>query len=269
MNATRTSPEHDHDHEVKEYLFHPFREAVIVGFIVFVVISITTLLIYFNTVSAMNGEIREGLARTASVVALSIDGDLHRTFCSPEQERSPEYARAVQPLIRTLRGDSTIAFVYTVVLKDGKPYFVLDPTPPGDTNGDGIDEKSHIMQEYDDGSPVMMDALRQRKCLTEAQPYKDKWGASISGYSPFYDSSGMFVGIVGVDVKADNYNRRLEPIRRASIRAIVTGLFTAFIVSSLVWFMRNFLKVINANRLRIHADLMSERQRKQATTSNE
>lgn len=249
------------EQEVREYRAHPFREAVIVGTIVFVVISIMTLLIYFHTVSAMNAEIREGLARTASVVALSIDGDLHRTFYSPEQEGSPEYSRAIEPLVRTLHGDTTIAFVYTVILKDGKPRFVLDPTPAGDTNGNGIDQKSHIMQEYYDRSPVLMQALRQRKTMTESQPYVDRWGATISGYAPFYDSSGVFVGIVGVDIKADNYYRRLEPIRRATIRAIVTGFFTAFIVSSLVWFMRRFAKIINAKRISLYADLQIERQR--------
>lgn len=232
-----------------------------VGIIVFVVISITTTVIYYSTLTAMKGEIREGLARTASVLALSVDGDLHRTFHSPAQENTPEYQKAVQPLLRTLRADSTISFVYTVVMKEGKPYFILDPTPPGDMNGDGIDEKSHIMQEYSDASPVMRHALRMRKTETEAQPYKDSWGSSISGYAPFYDTSGAYVGIVGVDVNARNYYQRLEPIRRATVRAVVTGFFTAFIVGSLVWFMRNFSKVINRSRLRIYADLLMERQR--------
>ena len=248
------------EHSAVNYRFHPFREALMVGITVFAVISIATAFIYSSTLSAMKGEIREGLARTASVVALSIDGELHKSFKSASQEGTPEYAQALWPLVRARQADSTMKYVYTVVLFDGKPHFILDATEQGHKNTNGVEEKSHIMQLCEDASPVMIDALSHHKTLTEEQPYQDAWGSSISGYAPFYDNSGAFVGIVGVDLDARNFQQRIEPIRRATIRAVVTGFFTAFIVGSLVWFMRNFSRIINSSRLRIHAELLKERQ---------
>ncbi|NTU54162.1 MAG: chemotaxis protein [Chlorobiaceae bacterium] len=240
---------------IPTYRFYPVRESFIIGTLVFIVVSITTSFIYYYTLDALKGEIREGLARTAAVVALSVDGDLHETFHSPTQESTPEYANAILPLARALRADPSISYVYTVILRDGQPMFILDATPPGDVNHDGIDEKSHIMQECKNPTTVMLDALRRHRVLTEQEPYQDMWGASISGYAPFYDSGGRFAGIVGVDIKADNYYKRLEPIRRATVRAIVTGFFTAFVVGALVWFMRNFSRVINEKRHNLYEEL--------------
>ncbi|NTU54163.1 MAG: chemotaxis protein [Chlorobiaceae bacterium] len=244
---------------VPSYGFRPFLEALVIGIAVFAAISLTTTFIYKYTLDALKGEIREGLARTASVIAPSINGDLHRQFHSREQETSPEYARALVPLSNALRTDKSIAYVYTVVLRDGKVYFVLDPTPPGILNDDGLEEKSHIMQEYADAPAELLLAIRRQKTVTSKEPYQDAWGSFMSGFAPFYDSTGRFVGIVAVEIKADNYYARLEPVKRATVRAVVTGFFTAFTIASLVWFMRNFSRVINSSRSQIYADLIEAR----------
>lgn len=235
-----------------EYRFYPLTEAILISVVVFFAIFITTYFIYFHTLNAQKGEIREGLLRTASVGALFVDGDAHRQFISPDQEKSAEYAKAILPLKNILVADSTIAYVYTLVMKNDKVYFVLDPTLSNHKNGNGIDDKSHIMQEYREANNVVILALKKHLRIADQEPYQDRWGSFISAYVPVYDSHGKFACVLGVDIRADNYFKRLAPIKRATIRAVVTGFFVSFLIGALVWFMRKFSKIMNRSRHNIY-----------------
>ena len=109
-----------------KYWFYPLTEAIIIGVVSFCAIFLTTYFIYFHTLNAQKGEIREGLLRTGAVCASFVDGDGHSQFISQDQEQTAAYARALQPLKNTLKADSTIAYVYTLVMKNDKVFFVLD-----------------------------------------------------------------------------------------------------------------------------------------------
>jgi len=240
--------------ETAEYHFYPLMEAVIIGLAVFLAIFSTTYFIYRHALAAQKGEIREGLVRTGKVLAAFVDGDAHKNFVSPDQEQTDAYKQALLPFQQVLKADSSIAFVYTAIMKDGKVHFILDPTPSGDSDGDGIDDKAHIMEEYTEAREDIIRALEEKIMVTSQEPYTDRWGSFVSGYIPFYDSDGRFVGVLGIDIDSTNYFARLAPIKRATIRSMVTGFFIAFLVSSAVWFMRNFSKVINRSRLAIHRE---------------
>lgn len=240
---------------VKRYRFMPLTEALVIGLSMFAAIFVTTYFIYTHAVNAQKGEIQDGLLRVARTVTTFVDGDLHKTFTSKLQERTDEYKQAIDPLERAVNADPTIAYVYTVVLRDNQVYFILDPTPSGDEDGDGVDDKSNIMEPYPEATPEMLMALKEQKAVVEPQVYTDRWGSFLSGYVPFYDSEGEFVGVLGVDISADDYLARFTPIKRATIRAIVTGFFVAFLVGSIVWFTRNFAKVLNEKRISLIQEL--------------
>lgn len=241
-------------HQAAEYRIYPLAEAVFVGLSIFIAIFLTTLFIFFHALDAKKGEIREGLTRTGSVLAEFIDGDLHRTITSRADEETEAYRKALVPFERALNADPSIAFVYTGILEDDKVYFILDPTPSGDSDGDGIDDKAHVMDVYPEASEEMLRALRDQEIVISEEPYTDRWGSFVSGFVPFYDSNNEFVGVLGIDIEAKNYFQRLAPIKRATIRAIVTGFFIAFLIAALVWFMRNFSREINARRLALIDD---------------
>lgn len=243
--------------QTAEYRIYPLTEAIAIGIVVVLAIFSTTYFIYHHALNAQKGEIQEGLIRTGNVLAAFVDGDIHRSFFSPDQEQTDAYKQAVQPFEKILKADPSIAFVYTGILKDGKVHFILDPTPGGDADGDGVDDKAHIMDEYTEASEDMIRALKERTTVTSKEPYVDRWGSFVSGYIPFYDSKGEFVGVLGIDIDSTNYFSRLEPIKRATIRAMVTGFFVAFLVAAAVWFMRNFSSVINKSRLSIYQEYLS------------
>ena len=136
-----------------------------------------------------------------------------------------------------------------MILRDGVVHFILDPTPPGDADGDGVEDRSPIMQVYEHPTSKMLAAFETGRATVEDQVYTDPWGTFLSGYAPFFTSDGTLAGVVGLDIAADDYLERLEPIRRATIRAVVTGWFAAFLVGAIIWFVRHFTREINQKRL--------------------
>lgn len=238
----------EHELVAADYRIYPLTEALVIGVVVFLAIFLTTYFIYLHALNAQKGEIRDGLVRTCAALATFVDGDAHKQFISQDQEGSAAYNNALEPFKKVLAADPSIAFVYTTILQDNAVKFVLDPTESGDANGDGVDDKSHIMQDYPEASAELVRALHERITVTTEEPYKDRWGSFVSGYVPFYDAENNFVGVLGIDIHAENYFERLAPIKRATVRAIVTGFFISFLIAALVWFMRNFSKIINRRR---------------------
>lgn len=195
----------------------PVRDGVLASLLIIAAALATSLVFYLHSKDALENEVREDLRRVARLTATFVDGDLHRTFTQPDQESTPEYARAIEPLARIQAASEELRFVYTCVLVDDEVRFVLDPTEAGDADGDGTDDKSHIHQVYGDASDAMLTALREQKNSVEQAPYTDAWGTFISGYAPFYDGAGEFVGVVGVDLDAHRFVARLEGMRRAAL----------------------------------------------------
>ena len=247
------------NHQSPVYHFWPLKEALLVGGTIFLVTFFVSYFIYHHALNAQRGEIKEGLIRAALIVASSLDGDVHKQFVDPKQETGELYLSFIKPLQTALDQDKDIAFVYTAIMRGDKVHFIVDPTPPGDNDGDGVDDKAHIMEVYEDPPSEIVAALKQQKIQVTQAPYTDKWGSFMSAYVPFNDSQGNFVGVFGIDITADNYFTRLAPMLRATVRAMVAGFFVSFLVAALVWFMRNFGSVVHQRRNEVIGDFQTLR----------
>ena len=233
--------------KVREYRIYPLWEGLTIGLIVLVALVSTTYFIGFYGQQAQLGELKDGLKRQGEVITTLIDGDQHKRFRDRAQEEGEPYAQAISPLEKALEADPSTVFLYTVILENDTAYFVLDPTPEGDADNDGVDDKAHIMEEYSEAPEELLVALRNQSHET-SEPYTDDWGHFVSSYIPFHDSQGEFVGVLGIDISAEMYQQRTQPIFRATVRTMVAAFFISFMVGSLVWFTRNFSKIVNAKR---------------------
>ena len=216
----------------------PRREGLLAGVAVLLAACLSMWTLYMRSTAALRGEVQDNLLRTARAAAALVDGDLHATFVSQAQESSPEYEAAIAPLSRILVANDQIKFVYTFVLRDGEVHFVLDPTPSGDADGDGIEDKSHIMDPYPEATPAMLKTLSTRTPVAETKVATDRWGSFISAFAPFYDARGQFVGAAGVDLTADRYMARLARVRRAAALGLAVALATACLVGAGVFAFR-------------------------------
>jgi len=210
-------------------------KATIVGGLVLFATIVCSWVLHNRAMDALETEVQDKLTRAAQTIATRLDGDLHRTFTDPAQESTPEYERAIAPLRDALywREDgkekrNDYRFVYTCVMVGEEVRFVLDPTP-SKIGPDGVDEKSHIMQPYENASIEMLTALRTGRPQADRQPYTDEWGTFVSGYAPFFDSKGERVGVVGVDWYATTYAERLAGIRHAWYTQIILCLISGFL----------------------------------------
>lgn len=246
----------DIQYKVRSYRIFPLAEAVIATLVISLAVGISSYFIYARSDAALKDEIKDGLLRTAAVTAVTaIDSEQHKTFMSPEQESTGAYKDAVARLQRVLNANKEIHFVYTGIMRNNQVYFILDPTPAGDADGDGIDDKAHIMEPYEEAPEEMVAALKEQRMVVSPEPYTDRWGTFVSAYAPFYDKEGKFTGVLGIDLEISRYKELLKPIWQATVRAMATGLFLSFLTGAGVWFTRRFAAEINSSRQRIMRDL--------------
>ncbi len=211
-------------------------KGMVVGIIVLIATIVCSAVLHHRAMSALEMEVQDKLMRAAMSVAAEVDGDLHRTFTDRAQEQTQDYVRALVPLRRALywrkeghdvRND--YRFIYTCTEKDGKIFFVLDPTPAGMRLPNGVEQKSHIFQPYDDSSETLRRVFAEGVAHADPKPYQDEWGIFVSGYAPFYDSAGKLAGVVGVDWEAATYARRLAGIQNAWYLQILLCLASGFL----------------------------------------
>ena len=198
----------------------------------------SVVVLYYTARDVCLEAIRDDLMKLAQAAAAAVDGDLHRTLNEPALENSPAYAEAVTPLRKMLHGVRDIRYLYTVVLLDGAPHFVLDATPVGDADRDGIEDHSALLEKYDDPDDAMWLALREARTSVMSEPEPDRWGSVLSAYAPILDREQRFVGIAGVDVTASQFASRIENIRRAALPAIVLATLLCAVMGCQVFRVR-------------------------------
>jgi signal transduction histidine kinase len=196
----------------------------VVGVLAIVVFALPMLVAIWNLYqranSILEGEIREDLLAAARSVAQGIDVEMHSTFVRPEQESSDTYVRQIEKMDRVkaaldVRG--LIKFVYTCTVKGDKIHFVLDTTPAGDVDHDGVDDKAHVMDVYQTPSEVLWTVLNTGVAAADSEPYTDQWGTFMSGYAPLFDSRHQVVGAVGVDLALTDFELRQSGLGHVAI----------------------------------------------------
>jgi len=228
------------------------RRAIGVAVMTLLASSLCLLLLYLKGADAITQEVRFGLVRLAETAAIFVDGDVHLTFTSPEQEQGAAYQQAIAPLRKILESHPEIRFLYTMVLHNQKPCFVLDATPPGDVDHDGVEDHSPVMQPFDTPAPELMTALTTGRSGADTQPIVDRWGTYLSGYAPIHDSHGRVAGIAGVDLRVDRYAQRLADMRRALVFSLIAAVGLSLLIGLGVWWLGR--RAMKAERLRLAAD---------------
>jgi len=213
----------------------PF-SAISAGLTVFVVTIGILLLMYFIAKHIVMDEVRDSLMSTASVASSLVDGVAYDYFGDSAQEGTAEYSEAVEPLRRILQSDHDLRFAYTMRRIDDGYYFVLDGTPPGDADSDGVEDHSLVMQRYPDGdvTPGLRRAFDTGLPVADIRRRADAWGVCMSGYAPIRNSAGEMVGIAGVDMSEGRLRDHLRQLFigfHAGIAiAIALSLLSAWLV---------------------------------------
>ncbi len=182
---------------------YPILWGAATAFTMFAVAAIALQQFYNESKTLFEQEFNNNLLNLARAAATVIDPEQHQAFQVGE-EQTEQYQRAIEPLAKIQATNPKIKFIYTFVRKEGKIYFVLDATPPGDHDNDGVEDKSYIGDEYSEANPYAHLVFTTGQAQV-TDIVTERWGSFISAYVPLRDSGGKVIGAVGVDVAADEY----------------------------------------------------------------
>ena len=217
---------------------------MLTAFIAIALIFFSTYLVHVKSMESLVEEIKIGLKSNVMSAATTIDGYLHTSFDASTVRKDSVYIAQIMPLENIRINAKDIRYIYTNILVDEKVYFILNPSPQNDNDGDGEpDLAPALMEVYDDPSPALVKALKEN-VSTVSDVYEDKWGVFISAYAPFYNKSGELVGTLGMDLELNNFYERLQPIKIAFEKTVLIIIFIGVIIGLLIWYIRIHAQVL-------------------------
>jgi PAS domain S-box-containing protein len=220
------------------------RDAVVVALLVFVSSASCIFIVDFFATRSQLELVRSDLLRYANSAAALVDGDKHKLLTRPEQVTSPLYLELIDPLVQMHRRVPEIAYLYSFVVRNGRLYFVLDTATQANRLGFRRKmEASGVMEAYSSESAAEdareAAAVLNGNSYVSPAPIKDDYGVFITGLAPIYDSMGVPVGAIGVDLDITELARRMEYGRLAAWAGVGLAGFGAFCVGLIIWRIRS------------------------------
>jgi len=215
----------------------PIVAGVFVALVLMIASLVATAGVRISARGAIDQEVRENLSRLAAMMSSGIDADAHSRLVEAGQEQTGLYRSLNDPLTSAITQTEGVRFVYTLRGVGNDLFFVLDGTPIGDSDQDGIEDHSFLMDVYEDPDPAAWRALREQRITITENPYSDRWGTFLSGYAPIRLEDGSVDGVVGVDVSVDQYRARLARVDAAAAWALIPGIILSVLAGVGAWWM--------------------------------
>lgn len=180
--------------------------------------------------------LRSHVAEVGQLAASVIDGDLHRQLLDPTNYDPELYKRALAPMVRLHSADPNIAYLYTMMERDGVPHFVLDTAKSPDLRTSRKLIASDYMERFDLRDEYQDDWLKQ---LEEGQTYvtetyqQDDYGDFLSAHVPIRDSAGRYAGFVGVDFDLQYYFAREATFSAIRVGSLIAAALLAAVIGYL------------------------------------
>jgi methyl-accepting chemotaxis protein len=183
----------------------------------------------FSTARMMD-ELRQSLVVSASTAAGMVDADEFVREFESGTEGDAGYEKIAQSLRIVRDANPRAAAVYTAVKStSGNPtelMFVV--TAEEDPN-----DRAHLRDTYDaSNSPEMIDGFDAP--IADTEMGGDEYGNWFSGYAPILDKDGKTVGIVGVDMTADEVIQNQNHIAKVSLFVFFIAFVSVFIAVILI-----------------------------------
>lgn len=199
--------------------------------------------------------LRAHVDEVARLAAATVDGDLHRRLIEGNAtDRLPpdealQQARA--PLLRLHRNWPEAIYVYTMGVRDGMAFFVLDTAQDPAfaasrrLKASQYGEVFRLRPEY---ASHWLDELAAGRTYVNEYFQHDDYGYFLSGHAPILDASGAVAGFAGVDFDLDYYLREEARFRRIEI----TSVSFALLLSLLLGFGYARHRFTQQNQMQLH-----------------
>ncbi|MCX6855681.1 MAG: HAMP domain-containing sensor histidine kinase [Verrucomicrobia bacterium] len=222
--------------------WHPAAIGVVTFFLMMTPMMIAVWSMYNKADQILKKGIHDQLLSAARVMMKAIDVEVHESLRKPEQDLSAAYHQQVQKMdAAKMAVDSSqmIKFAYTCILDGAGVRFVLDATPDGDANNDGVNDRSKLMEIYEGPSPTLLEVLKTGMAKVDREPYTDRWGTFMSGFAPIHDANGKLVAAAGVDMSLEDYVLHRSGLRQVATMSAIGVLFLAYLAGAwMAWYQR-------------------------------
>ncbi len=218
----------------------PVRDSIAAAVIVLIAGIAAVILGLVETRRLLEEGMATKLGHLAASIASQVDGDLHSRLTRAEQTDSPEYERCIASMRRAHAVLPQLKFVYTLVKDDETFRFVLDTSKPGDADGDNVEDRSSVWDEYAEISPELATLVRTppQGGTAVTTPISDRWGTWISGYAPIRDAQGAIVALLGIDMDASGYVERIGRADRTAVAGLAPCVLVSIVVGGIVFALR-------------------------------
>jgi len=180
--------------------------------------------------------LRSHVGQIAQLAASAVDGDLHRQLLDGGYDAGL-YARTIQPLVRFHSACPDIFYVYTMVDRGGKTFFVLDTASSPALRTHRHLRASAFMEPFELRKEYESDWLQQLaagKTWVNPDFQQDNYGNFLSAHAPIYDSAGRYSGFAGVDFDLQYYLAEEARFRRIGIGSLAAAILVALLIGYLV-----------------------------------
>jgi signal transduction histidine kinase len=182
----------------------------------------------FYVYERVDANLQKHILDRTNTIALMVDYENLKQLSGTEADLYDNRYRAMKATLQLVRlANPDVRFIYIVGQKpDFSLFFYMD------SEKSDSEDYSPPGQTYDEASDMMYNVFKTGQSYSEK--ITDRWGTWVSGSAPIYDQYGQIIGLLGVDVPADQYLR--NAMFYASIPLIVSFLLALLI--GFAWYSR-------------------------------
>lgn len=212
-----------------------FRPGILLGCTALIALLMMTLVLLPQLASrqARLEVLRGHVGEVARVAASVVDGDLHRQLIDSRTATPEERAAALAPLLKLHRAWPEAKYLYTMGVRDGQPFFVLDTAQnvafaaERGLRASSYLEPFRLRPEY---SSDWLEQLAAGKTFVNAQYQMDDYGYFLTGHAPIRDSQGRVAGFVGVDFDLEYAVAEEQRFHLIELTTIIGGLLLSLML---------------------------------------
>ncbi|WP_318614842.1 methyl-accepting chemotaxis protein [Sporosarcina sp. YIM B06819] len=192
----------------------------------FVAVSI---LFTFSTLKTVQDSVRSQAVTTVDHLASQIDGDQYKQFLEQPTE-SDTYWDLRNQLVNLL--DSTgVLYVYALKADTNAVEIMIDGYPK-DAKGAATIGQPTTGTTYDDVSPVFAGESVSTKVIDDPE-----FGKYLSAFAPIKDSTGAIIGILAVDISAEDVAGIQNNLLKTTIPLIGLVFLIVIIILSAIFYI--------------------------------
>lgn len=213
----------------------PTFTGLIVGLLVFCSVSACVMYLGYQSQLVNRDNLDTRLRALVLTAATLVDIERHQQLRKPEDTNSSLYAEIITPLVEMHNAVDGILYLYTMIEHGQQLVFILDTANDPRLKQDGL-VSSPVMEAYNDpqvdGAWIM--EVKSGNVYIDTEPVVDDFGPVISATAPLYDRQGEFVGLISIDISAQDFIDHRQQIQGQVVISLGAGLVLSIFIAALV-----------------------------------